>query len=44
MKTISLRLEDTEKEQLENYCKNNDITMSQVIRKLIKEFLANQED
>lgn len=41
MKTISVRISEEEKQLLENYCDENDFSMSQVIRKLIKELLAN---
>ena len=41
MKTISVRISEEEKQLLENYCDENDFSMSQIIRKLIKEFLAN---
>lgn len=41
MKTISVRLSDEEKEAFDNRCKELDLTMSQVMRKLIKEFIAN---
>ena len=45
MTTISVRLEDSEKELLKEYADKNDLSMSQVIRKAIKEFIAqeNQE-
>ena len=40
MTTISVRLEDSEKELLKEYADKNDLSMSQVIRKAIKELLA----
>ena len=40
MTTISVRLEDSEKELLKEYADKNDLSMSQVIRKAIKEFIA----
>ena len=45
MTTISVRLEDSEKDLLKKYADENDLSMSQVIRKAIKEFIAqdNQE-
>jgi antitoxin component of RelBE/YafQ-DinJ toxin-antitoxin module len=41
MKTLSIRISEEEKQLLEDYCGKNDLTMSQVIRKLIKELLTN---
>lgn len=41
MTTISVRLEDSEKELLKKYADEHDLSMSQVIRKAIKE-LINQ--
>lgn len=45
MTTVSVRLEDSEKEVLKEYADKHDLSMSQVIRKAIKEFIAqdNQE-
>lgn len=43
MTTISVRLEDSEKEALKEYADKNDLSMSQVIRKAIK-LLVNQEN
>ena len=37
--TVSVRITTEEKENLMHFCDNNDITMSQVIRKAIKEYL-----
>ena len=42
MTTISVRLEDSEKELLKKYADENDLSMSQVIRKAIKELLAQE--
>lgn len=39
MVQITIRVEDTEKEALQNYAKENDLSVSQVIRKAIKEFM-----
>ena len=39
--TVSVRLTTEEKDSLIAYCENNDLTMSQVIRKAIKEYLEN---
>ena len=43
MATISIRIEDNEKEILQKYAKDNDLSVSQVIRKAIKEFLRMNE-
>ena len=37
--TVSVRLSDEEKKRLEEYAKENDLTLSQVIRKALKNFL-----
>lgn len=42
MTTISVRLEDSEKELLKKYADEKDLSMSQVIRKAIKELLAQE--
>ena len=42
MKTISVRLSDEEKEAFDNRCKELDLSMSHIMRKLIKEFIANK--
>lgn len=39
MVQITIRVEDAEKEALQNYAKENDLSVSQVIRKAIKEFM-----
>ena len=41
MKTISVRLSDEEKEAFDTFCKDLDLSMSHIMRKLIKEFIAN---
>ena len=38
MKTISVRLSEEEKEKIEKFAKENDLSLSQVIRKALKEF------
>lgn len=43
MTTITIRIEETEKEALQEFAKENDLTVSQVVRKAIKEFLKLQE-
>lgn len=39
MKNISFRISDEEREKLETYARENDLSLSQVIRKAIKGFL-----
>lgn len=39
--TISIRLSEEEKQKIIKFAKDNDLTMSQVIRKLVKENLKN---
>ena len=39
MTTISIRIEEMEKEALQKYAKENDLTVSQVVRKAIKYLL-----
>lgn len=39
MERITIRLDEVEKELLQDYAEENDTTISQVIRRLIKEFL-----
>lgn len=41
--TVSVRLTIEEKTELIQYCEDNDLTMSQVIRKAIKEYLSGQD-
>lgn len=41
MTSISIRLEETEKEALQKYAKEHDLSVSQVVRKIIKDFLKN---
>ncbi len=40
MTTISIRIEDDEKEQIQKYADEHDLSMSQVIRRAVREFLA----
>ena len=42
MTTVSIRIEDEEKEQIQQYADDHDLSMSQVIRRAIREFLAEQ--
>ena len=44
MTTISVRLEDSEKELLKEYADKNDLSMSQVIRKAIKLFITENQE
>ncbi len=44
MKTISVRLSDEEKEAFDNRCKELDLTMSQVMRKYIKDFINESKE
>lgn len=37
--TISIRIDETEKEALQKYAKEQDLTISQAVRKAIKEWL-----
>lgn len=39
MTTVSIRINETEKEALQNYAREHDLSVSQVIRRAIKEFL-----
>lgn len=43
MTTLSVRLSEEEKKRLEQYAKKEDLTMSQVIRKALREFLEQKE-
>jgi predicted transcriptional regulator len=43
MATISIRIDEKEKELLNKYADENDLSMSQVVRKAIKEFLRDKE-
>lgn len=39
MATITIRIDDIEKELLQEFAEDQDTTVSQIIRRLIKEFL-----
>lgn len=39
MTTISVRIEETEKEALQKYAKENDLSVSQAVRRAIRELL-----
>ena len=43
MATISIRIDEEIKEALNKYAEVNDLSMSQVIRKAIKDFLKDKE-
>lgn len=43
MTTLGIRLEESEKEAIAEYARAHDLTISQVVRKIIKEFLAAQK-
>lgn len=43
MTTLGIRLEESEKEAIAEYARAHDLTISQVVRKIIKEFLTAQE-
>ena len=38
---VAARITEEEKQRLAEYCKRNELNMSQVIRKAIKEYLEN---
>ena len=42
MANLSVRIEEAEKVALQKYAKVNDLAISQVVRKAIKEFLVRQ--
>ena len=43
MTTISVRLSDEEKQAVEEFAKKEDLTMSQIVRKALKEFLEKRQ-
>lgn len=43
MTTITVRLEEAEKQALAEYAKKNDLSMSQVIRQILKDYLKNNQ-
>ena len=43
MTTVSVRLEDSEKDLLKKYADEHDLSMSQVIRKAIKELIQDNK-
>lgn len=44
MAMLSIRIEDNDKEALQKYANKNDLSVSQVIRKAIKEFLNKEKE
>ena len=44
MAMLSIRIEDNDKEALQKYANENDLSVSQVIRKAIKEFLNKEKE
>ena len=44
MTTITIRLEEIEKQAIAQYANENDLSVSQVIRKAIKEFLNKEKE
>lgn len=42
--TVSVRLTEEEKKTLEEFAKDRDLTMSQVIRKAVKEYIENHSN
>lgn len=42
MTTITIRLEEAEKQAIAQYANGNDLSMSQVVRRAVKEFLAKE--
>ena len=44
MTTITIRLEESEKEAIAHYANEHDLSMAQVVRRAIKMYLAEQEN
>ena len=44
MERITIRLDEIEKELLQEYAEDQGVTISQIIRRLIKEFLDDKFD
>ena len=44
MAILSIRIEDNDKEALQKYANENDLSVSQVIRKAIKKFLNKEKE
>lgn len=44
MTNIGIRLEESEKQAIMEYAKENDLSISQVVRRAIKEFLMKENN
>ena len=44
MTTITIRLEESEKQAIAEYAEANDLSMSQVVRRALKEYFAKQQE
>ena len=44
MTTITIRLEEVEKQAIAQYANAHDLSISQVVRRAIKEFLAKEQN
>ena len=44
MTTITIRLEEVEKQAIAQYANEKDLSMSQVIRRAVKEFLVKEQN
>lgn len=43
MTTISIRIEEAEKEILQNLAKQQDLSVSQIVRRAIKDYFVNNQ-
>lgn len=44
MVSISVKMEEAEKEALQKYAKENDLSVSQVVRKALREFIQKENN
>ncbi len=44
MVSISVKMEEAEKEVLQKYAKENDLSVSQVVRKALREFIQKENN
>ena len=44
MKTISVRITDEEKEAFDNLCNELDLSMSHILRKMIRDFITESKE
>lgn len=44
MVSISVKMEESEKEALQKYAKDNDLSVSQVVRKALREFIQKENN